>query len=57
MFAVKDSLVVDFKKREGDPQADFELEYPFRMVSYEEAKRNGMAGLAQESAGGLGAVS
>lgn len=44
-------------ERRGDPRADFELEYPFRLVSYDEAKKNGMAGLGQESAGGVGAVS
>ena len=56
VFAVKDSLIVDFKERKGDPKAQYELEYSFRLVSYEDAKRNGMAGLSQESAGGLGAV-
>ena len=58
VFAVKESLVVDFKEREdqSDPRARFELEYPFRLVSYEDAKADGMAGIGQESMGGLGAV-
>ncbi|KAF2101232.1 aromatic compound dioxygenase [Rhizodiscina lignyota] len=40
VFAVKDSLVVDFKPREGDPKAQLELPYDFRLVSYEAAKQS-----------------
>lgn len=43
VFAVKDSLVVDFLPRKGDPKADFELEYNFRLVSYEAAKEHGVS--------------
>jgi catechol 1,2-dioxygenase len=32
VFAVKESLVCDFLPREGDPNAQFELEYDFRLV-------------------------
>ena len=32
VFAVKDSLVVEFKPREGDPEARCQLEYDLRMV-------------------------
>lgn len=52
VFAVKDSLVVDFVPRQGDPKANFQLEYPFRLVSYAEAAKNGAAGVSQESATG-----
>lgn len=51
VFAVKDSLVVKFAPRkEQDPKADFELEYSFRLASYEDAKKDGTAGIEQESA-------
>lgn len=43
-FAVKDSLIVDFLPREGDPKAQFDLEYDFKLASYESAKKHGMAG-------------
>lgn len=29
VFAVKEELIVDFKPREGDPEAKWELEYNF----------------------------
>ena len=50
VFAVKDSLVVDFAERKGDPKAQFELEYNFKLASFETAKENAMAGIEQESA-------
>ncbi|KAI9727639.1 MAG: hypothetical protein M1828_005867 [Chrysothrix sp. TS-e1954] len=58
VFAVKDSLVVDFMPRDGDEKAQFELPYDFRLVSYDDAKKKGMAaaGVEGESMGGLGAV-
>ncbi|OJJ86884.1 intradiol ring-cleavage dioxygenase [Aspergillus glaucus CBS 516.65] len=40
VFAVKDSLVVDFVPREGDPQAGLELEYDIKLVP-NEGKVNG----------------
>ncbi|KAK5164367.1 uncharacterized protein LTR77_010063 [Saxophila tyrrhenica] len=39
VFAVKDSLVVDFKQRNGDEKAEFELEYDFRLVGFGAAHR------------------
>lgn len=33
MFAVKDSLVVDFVERKGDPQAGLELNYDVKLVA------------------------
>ncbi|RMZ69949.1 pyruvate decarboxylase [Pyrenophora seminiperda CCB06] len=39
VFAVKDSLIVDFKPFQGDPNADFELPYDFKMASFEDAKK------------------
>ena len=50
VFAVKDTLVVDFLPREGDPKADFELPYNFRLATYEEAKQNSLVGTTEESA-------
>ncbi|RYN42517.1 hypothetical protein AA0112_g1201 [Alternaria arborescens] len=50
VFAVKDSLLVDFKPFEGDPQADFELPYDFKMASFEDAKKHSVAGTTEESA-------
>lgn len=38
VFAVKDALIVDFKPLQGDPKADFELPYDFKMASFEDAK-------------------
>ena len=41
---------MDFKPREGDPMADFELPYDFKMASFEDAKEYGVAGTTEESA-------
>lgn len=43
-FAVKDSLVVDFEPKQGDPKAQFDLKYDFRLASFEAAKKHGMKG-------------
>jgi len=51
VFAVKGSLLVDFKPFQGDPKADFELPYDFKMASYEDAKKHSVAGTTEESAG------
>ncbi|KAI4694441.1 hypothetical protein J4E81_006658 [Alternaria sp. BMP 2799] len=50
VFAVKDSLLVDFNPFEGDPKADFELPYDFKMASFEDAKKHSVAGTTEESA-------
>jgi catechol 1,2-dioxygenase len=44
VFAVKDSLIMDFKERSGDPKADFELQYDFKLASFDTAKKHGMRG-------------
>ncbi|PNS20063.1 hypothetical protein CAC42_5513 [Sphaceloma murrayae] len=44
VFAVKDSLVVDFLPLEGDPKADFKLDYEFKLVSYDSVGANGSDG-------------
>jgi len=44
VFAVKDSLVVDFLPRKGDSKAGFELQYDFKLASYEQAKKSGADG-------------
>ncbi|KAK7521068.1 Intradiol ring-cleavage dioxygenase [Phyllosticta citriasiana] len=36
VFAVKDDLIVDFVPRKGDPKAQYELEYNFRLASYDD---------------------
>jgi catechol 1,2-dioxygenase len=50
VFAVKDSLIVDFKPFQGDPKADFELPYDFKMASFDDAKKHGVTGTTEESA-------
>ena len=40
VFAAKDSLIVDFVERKGDPQAGIELNYDVRLVA-DESKTNG----------------
>lgn len=52
VFAVKDSLLVDFKPFQGDPKADFELPYDFKLASFEDAKKHSTAGTTEESATG-----
>ncbi|KAL9133086.1 MAG: hypothetical protein Q9175_005738 [Cornicularia normoerica] len=52
VFAVKESLVVDFLPREGDPKAGFELPYDFRLArlaTFEEVEKNSLAGTMDES--------
>ncbi|PSK60203.1 hypothetical protein B9Z65_1101 [Elsinoe australis] len=44
VFAVKDSLIVDFEPFKGDPKADFKLDYDFKLASYEDAAKNGAKG-------------
>ncbi|KAF2758033.1 aromatic compound dioxygenase [Pseudovirgaria hyperparasitica] len=41
VFAVKDSLIVDFLPFEGDPKAQFELPYDFKLASFEAADAEG----------------
>jgi len=47
VFAVKDSLVVDFKPLEGNPKAKFELPYDFKLASFEDAAKRGMRGATE----------
>ena len=49
MFAVKDSLLVDFVPFEGDPKADFELPYDFKMATFEDAKKHSTKGSTEVS--------
>ncbi|KAK3674417.1 hypothetical protein LTR78_005886 [Recurvomyces mirabilis] len=44
VFAVKDSLVVDFLPKKGDEKAQFDLEYDFKLVGYGVEKKGGMEG-------------
>ena len=39
VFAVKDSLIVDFEPFEGDAKAEFKLDYDFRLASYEAVEK------------------
>jgi catechol 1,2-dioxygenase len=50
VFAVKDSLMVDFKPFQGDPKAKFELPYDFKMASFAAAKKHSVTGTTEESA-------
>ena len=47
VFAVKESLIVDFISRDGDPKAQFELCYDFRLAGYDDVK-NPLAGTTEE---------
>lgn len=49
MFAVKDSLIVDFKPFQGDPKAQYELPYDFKLATYEDAKKHSVAGATEVS--------
>ena len=49
VFAVKESLIADFVPRNNDPEAQFELEYDFRLAAFEEAKTQSLAGTTEES--------
>jgi catechol 1,2-dioxygenase len=55
VFAVKDSLIVDFKPYQGDSKADFELPYDFKMATYEDAKKHSAIGATEDSTPGFGA--
>jgi catechol 1,2-dioxygenase len=50
VFAVKDSLIVDFKKYGGDEKAEFELLYDFRLATFEDAEEHSVNGTTEESA-------
>lgn len=53
VFAVKDSLIVDFLPRAGDAKAAFQLQYDFMLVDYDDAAKTGVtANAQQESAAG-----
>ena len=49
VFAVKESLVVDFKPFQGDPKADFELPYNFKLATFEDAKKDSPSGATENS--------
>lgn len=42
VFAVKESLIVDFLPRKNDPKAAFEVEFDFRLVPLDAAKEPSM---------------
>lgn len=52
VFAVKDSLLVDFKPTDKDPKADFDLAHDFKMATYEDAKKHSLVGATEESTAG-----
>lgn len=52
VFAVKDSLIVDFTPRKGDPKAQYELQYDFKLASYEEAKKQPINGATEAATAG-----
>ncbi|KAF2769034.1 aromatic compound dioxygenase [Teratosphaeria nubilosa] len=47
VFAVKDSLIVDFVPKKGDPKAQFDLLYDFKLASFESTQRQGMKGATE----------
>lgn len=49
VFAVKDSLLVDFVPFEGDSKAEFELAYDFKMASFEDAQNGAVNGSTEIS--------
>ena len=50
VFAVKDSLLVDFLPFKGDPNSEFELPYDFKMATFADAKEGKLNGSTEESA-------
>ena len=51
VFAVKDSLIVDFVPFQSDPKADFELAYDFKLASFADAKKGSVNGATEPSTG------
>ena len=49
VFAVKESLIVDFVPRKGDPEAQFELAYDFQLAASKEAETHSLTGTAAQS--------
>ena len=49
VFAVKESLIIDFVPRKNDPEAQFELAYDFRLVAAKEAETHSLTGMAEQS--------
>lgn len=50
VFAVKDSLIVEFVPLEGNPKAQYELAYDFKLVRFEDVEKARVGGAEQESA-------
>ena len=49
VFAVKESLIVDFQPLKGNEKAQFELPYDFRMASFEDAQENSVVGATEST--------
>jgi catechol 1,2-dioxygenase len=49
VFAVKDSLIVDFVPLKGNEKAEYELPYDFKMASFEDAKKHSIVGSTEDS--------
>jgi len=49
VFAVKDSLIVDFLPLKGDSKAEFELPYDFKMATFDDAKKHAITGSTEDS--------
>ena len=50
VFAVKQSLIVDFLPLKGNPNADFELPYDFKLATFEEAAKTSLVVTTEKSA-------
>jgi catechol 1,2-dioxygenase len=48
-------LIVDFVPKEGDPKADFDLAYDFKLATFEDAAKECATGTMVESSSGVGA--
>jgi catechol 1,2-dioxygenase len=49
VFAVKDSLLVDFLPLKNNSKAEFELPYDFKLASYKDAAKHSAIGSTEDS--------
>ena len=49
VFAVKDSLIVDFVPIKGNANAEFELKYDFKLASFGDAAKHSVIGSTELS--------
>jgi len=49
VFAVKDSLIVEFLPLEGNDKAEFQVPYDFKLATFEDAKKYSAIGSTEDS--------